>query len=396
MPLAHTLLSLGNLALLVPVAVFSAEVAASLLPPRKSRVVDAARPGVAVLVPAHDEAAGIGETVSALRKQLRPGDRLLVIADNCTDDTAMLAERAGAEVLVRTDADRRGKGFALDFGVRHLAASPPAVVVVVDADCRASPCCIDRLAVAAAQGRPAQALYLMSAPADADIRVRVAELAFLIKNQVRPTGLQRLGLGCQLTGTGMAFPWSIIRGADLAHGSLVEDMQLGVDLALAGTPALFCPEARIDSEFPRTAAGIASQRRRWEEGHVGMIGKALTLLTRAMRHPQALALTLDILVPPLTLLLLLTAGAFVATTILTLAFALPLAAFWLALCNCLLLGGASLAAWYRFGRTALPAHAMLGVVPYMLGKLGLYRDLASGRKSNGWIRTDRNPGEDAP
>lgn len=396
MLLAHSLLIVGNLALLVPIGVFSVEVAAALLPAPRRSAAPLVRPTVAVIVPAHDEAAGISETVTALRRQLQAEDRLLVVADNCSDDTASLARLAGAEVVVRTDPGRRGKGFALDFGVRHLAEAPPDVVLVVDADCRLSPGSVDHMARAAAEGRPAQALYLMSAPSGSDIRVRVAELAFLVKNQVRPAGLKRLGFGCQLTGSGMAFPWSIIRSANLAHGSLVEDMQLGVELALAGTPARFCPEARVDSEFPQTAAGIASQRSRWEEGHIGMIAKALRLLPRTIRNPGALALTLDILVPPLTLLLVLAALGFVATAILTVALGLPAGALWLALINGLLLGAACLAAWYAFGRQALPARAIFGVLPYVLGKLGFYGRLAGGKRSSGWIRTDRDRRKDVP
>src|SRR5690606_30500033 len=155
------------------------------------------RPAVAVIVPAHQEEDGIGDTVTALRSQLRLDDRLLVVADNCTDRTAILAREAGAEVVERVDPARRGKGFALDFGVRYLAEKPPAVVILVDADCRLAPGAIDHLAAeACASGRPAQGLYLLSAPPDSGIGLQVAELAFLVKNQVRPAGLHRLGLPC--------------------------------------------------------------------------------------------------------------------------------------------------------------------------------------------------------
>ena len=49
----------------------------------------------------------------------------------------------------------------------------------------------------------------------------ISALAFLVKNQVRPRGLARLGLPCLLTGTGMAFPWAVIRGAPLASRARV-------------------------------------------------------------------------------------------------------------------------------------------------------------------------------
>jgi hypothetical protein len=57
-----------------------------------------------------------------------------------------IAARAGAEVIERFDPDRRGKGYALDFGVRHLSTRPPEIVVIVDADCIVEGDAIDRLA----------------------------------------------------------------------------------------------------------------------------------------------------------------------------------------------------------------------------------------------------------
>jgi glycosyltransferase involved in cell wall biosynthesis len=124
------------------------------------------RPSIAVLMPAHDEATGIAPVIAAVKASLRQNDRLLVVADNCSDDTADVAARAGAEVVERFDTSRRGKGYALDFGVRHLATRPPEIVVIVDADCLVEGDAFDRLAnQCAATGRPAQALYLMHAPA---------------------------------------------------------------------------------------------------------------------------------------------------------------------------------------------------------------------------------------
>ena len=52
-------------------------------------------------------------------------DRLLVIADNCEDDTAIVAATAGAEVIERHDLARRGKGYALESGLRHLGSAAP-------------------------------------------------------------------------------------------------------------------------------------------------------------------------------------------------------------------------------------------------------------------------------
>lgn len=386
-------MSAFNLVLFVPVAMFAIAVLASATCRAADRpAVPETRPDVAVIVPAHQEEGGIAETIAGVRAQLRSGDRLLVVADNCSDATARLAREAGAEVIERHDETRRGKGFALDFGVRHLAARPPAIVLIVDADCTLGLDAVDRLAAeVSARQRPVQGRYLMHVPPGGGLGLQVAEFAFLVKNAVRPAGLHRLGLPCHLTGTGMAFPWPIIRDADLAHSSLVEDMKLGLDLAMAGQAVSYCEAARIDSSFPYSDKGAATQRRRWEEGHLGMIRLALSRLPGALlsRRGDAVALALDTLVPPLTLLLLLVGAAFLLTVAATLIFALPAVASWIAGANLVLLLLALAVAWSVFGRAVLPARSLVLVGPYVLRKLALYAGLALGRRSGGWIRTDR-------
>ena len=195
-----------------------------------------------------------------------------MIADNCSDDTAAVAAAAGAQVIERHDPQQRGKGFALDFGVRQLSQRPPQVLIIVDADCEVASGCIQRLAsLCAARGRPIQGRYRMNLPAAAGALRRIAQFAWLVRNEVRPRGLARVGLPCQLMGSGMAFPWHMVAGGRLASGHLVEDLKLGLELAQAGSAPLFCPDALVSSVFPASAAGVASQRRRWEHGHLSVL-----------------------------------------------------------------------------------------------------------------------------
>ena len=69
----------------------------------------------AILVPAHDEQAVIGRTLASLAALDYPHDRadVWVVADNCTDATAAVAQTHGALVLERRDPARAGKGHAL-------------------------------------------------------------------------------------------------------------------------------------------------------------------------------------------------------------------------------------------------------------------------------------------
>ena len=275
------LLSLALL-LLVPLSVLAVQIVAALLPASRQMIASSQLTStVCLLMPAHNEATGISEVLRALVPQLGTQARLLVVADNCSDHTAQIVRNLALEigsapgqleVVERADELRRGKGYALDYGVRHLEKSPPSFVIVVDADCVMQPGSIETLVQCCAKsGRPAQALYLMKSPPGAPIKSRVAEFAWLVRNQVRALGFHRLGLPCQLMGTGMVFSWNQISRATLNSGHIVEDMKLGVDLARAGTPPLFCPQALVTSYFPSSQEGLQSQRARWEHGHMGVI-----------------------------------------------------------------------------------------------------------------------------
>ncbi|HEY7930015.1 MAG TPA: glycosyltransferase family 2 protein [Steroidobacteraceae bacterium] len=385
-------LTAATLVVLLPVLVFSGEIVLALLPARRPAPVGAAHPPVAVLVPAHNEALAIASTLQTLLPQLRSEDRLLVIADNCSDDTAAVAAAAGAQVIERHDTQQRGKGFALDFGVRQLSQRPPQVLIIVDADCEVAGGCIQRLAgLCAARGRPIQGRYRMNLPAAAGALRRIAQFAWLVRNEVRPRGLARVGLPCQLMGSGMAFPWQMVAGGRLASGHLVEDLKLGLELAQAGSAPLFCPDALVSSVFPASAAGVASQRRRWEHGHLSVLcaqGPRLLLRALARHDAAALALTLDLLVPPVALLTLLTAALWGVDLLAwrRLGSALPLLYGSIALG---LLFMAVLLAWLRFGRRIVSFGTLLLACVYALGKLPLYARFILARQVD-WVRSRRD------
>jgi cellulose synthase/poly-beta-1,6-N-acetylglucosamine synthase-like glycosyltransferase len=382
--------------LAIPVAVLLGEVLAAVAAPRSKRDADSedgARPRIAVLVPAHNEGAGLIPTLEDIKAQLAPGDRLLVVADNCSDDTAAVAARSGAEVVVRSDLERIGKGYALDHGLRHMNGEPPAVVVIIDADCRLEEGALEHLArTSAATGRPAQALYLMLAPVPSAINHQVAAFAWRVKNWVRPLGLHALGLPCQLMGTGMAFPWEAIRAVDLASGEIVEDLKLGLDLAAAGRPPEFCPSAVVTSAFPLSRAGTESQRERWEQGHIGLIVSGvphLILSALKRRDLRLVALALDLAVPPVALLLMLLAAALGLTGLAALAGFSPLA-FHISAAAFVAFTLAIVLAWWAQGRTVLPLGSLLLLPTYVWGKCRLYARLLKGERASRWVRTDRN------
>jgi cellulose synthase/poly-beta-1,6-N-acetylglucosamine synthase-like glycosyltransferase len=268
-------LALASAVVALLTGVFLVEVLAAFMNPRvqaQSQQGTTARQPLAIVIPAHNEGPGIQPTLDDVKAQLRRGDRLLVVADNCTDDTAAIASAAGAEVIERHDPTRRGKGFALDFALKHLSQKPPDCVIFIDADCRISPGAIDALALACERaGRPVQALYLMAPPLGYERDFQLSAFAWRVKNYVRPLGLKNLHRPCQLMGTGMAFPWFALQTVNLASGHVVEDLKLGLDATAAGHPPVFLPGATVSSEFPTSTTGMQTQRERWEGGHLSTI-----------------------------------------------------------------------------------------------------------------------------
>src|SRR5581483_1926673 len=109
----------------------------------------------------------------------------------------------------------------------------------------------------------------------------VSALAILLRNRVRPQGLHRLGFPCHLTGSGMAFPWRVLRDAPETGANLVEDLVMGIELALRDRPPLSCPAVEIRSELPQGREAGMKQRRRWEHGQLETLTRYVPRLIAA-------------------------------------------------------------------------------------------------------------------
>ncbi|MSR62049.1 MAG: glycosyltransferase [Planctomycetes bacterium] len=388
--------TLGLLALLaaalalVPCAILCLECLAACLPLRRQRFVLVHAPRIVVLVPAHDEEGCLPEALRSLEEELGEADRIVVVAHNCTDRTAMVARARGAEVVEARDDGKGGKPAALKVGLRYLDAEPPDVVVIVDADCRAEPGAIRALATAAAaSGGPVQGDYRF-APTSGDDFSSLSSLALLVKNVVRPLGLTRLGWPCLLNGAGSAYPFAQLRAAPHGEGSIAEDYQLAIDLAKAGHATRFLPEARVRSVLPERNEVALRQRRRWEHGHLALVFRtAPALLLRGVftRRGVLFCLGVDLLVPPLAFLVLgwaASAGLALASLLL----GAGAAAAWTALLAGGLLFVGLAAGLGRFAGRAALLGALRCAPGYVLRKLPLYLGFF-GRRETTWKKTER-------
>lgn len=378
----------------LPIMVVFVECCAALWPKRPKKADTAYRPSVDVLIPAHNEEEVIGATLASVAAQIRPGDRMLVVADNCSDSTAAIARRAGAEVAERHDTVRRGKGYALDHGLRVSKADAREVVIIVDADCELAPGTLDVLArTAVERGAPVQAHYRMTCPPQPTPRDIVSRFAVMMKNQVRLQGVSTLGGSCILTGSGMAFPRSVLEHVELSSGNLVEDMQLSFDLLAAGFVPTFCADAEVIAPLPNVKGASIAQRTRWEHGHLQtLLHRAPQLFLAGVRRRRAVLIgaAADLAVPPLALLCMAWI-AILGASLVVVACGGRIAPVVASLGSGLLLMASVLIAHFGFNRETSLATLMLAVPRYIWAKVPIYLSFLM-RRQTAWVRTDRAKG----
>ena len=347
---------------------------------------------IAVLIPAHDEEISIASTLKTIIPALKKQDDVVVVADNCSDRTAKIAREMGATVIERFDSVNKGKGYALDYGLKFMEAEPPDVVLMIDADCIVDRDAIEKLTeCAVVTNRPVQATYLMVRPKNSSsAKDFVSEFAAIVKNVVRPLGLKRLGIPSPLLGTGMAFPWSVIRSVNIASGNLLEDIKLGLDLNIVGHKPIYYPQTSVRAYFPSSLQAAKSQKTRWIHGHLGLIKAYVPMLFKqafSQNRFDLLFSILDLCIPPLTLLVLVWSVLISCSLI----FGLSQIS-WIPTIISLTAGfsliTALTVAWAKFGQS-IPLSKLVTVPLYILWKIPVYvKFIIAPQKA--WVRTERD------
>jgi cellulose synthase/poly-beta-1,6-N-acetylglucosamine synthase-like glycosyltransferase len=369
---------------------------------RRERPAPATRPRrrLAVIIPAHNEAATLPATLAALAALDYPRARyeVVVVADNCDDDTAAVAAARGARVLTRTDPTRRGKGRALAFAFDALLAEARHdAFVLLDADTRPAPDFLTRIDAALRRGaRVVQAQCAVANAGDSwRTALMTADLALVY--HLRPAGRNALGASAEVQGP-VAITPGVLRQIPWETTSVAEDREYHLRLVLHGLRSIFVPEAVVYTLMEPTMAAARQQELRWEGGRLGLARRYLGPLLRAAWRGGTptgrwtyVDTALDLAVPPFALL---AAGTAAMTALHALAFALGrgpgvLAALWAAL-----LAGQ---AFYVFAGCALarvPPRAYAALFVYgplfAMAKVGCFVALARGG-ARGWVPTARRP-----
>jgi cellulose synthase/poly-beta-1,6-N-acetylglucosamine synthase-like glycosyltransferase len=223
-----------------------------------------------ILIPAHNEEQNLGKTIAALKKLDYPRDRyqVVVIADNCTDDTARVARENGSLCFERNDLKNRGKGQALSWAFDRIGTMVFDAVIVLDADCFIDTHALKVFGRYLDQGwMVLQSRNAASNPDDSSISYAVA-VGNLLENDFFYAPKSRLGLAVFLRGTGFVLPREVLISFPWRASSITEDIEYSASLIRSHIPIKFIPEVQVESKFPTSAGQLDVQRKRWAEGNI--------------------------------------------------------------------------------------------------------------------------------
>lgn len=217
-----------------------------------------------ILIPAHNEQHSLPTTLQSLAVLDYPPElvRVVVVADNCTDNTAAVARWGGAACLVRHDPAHRGAGHAVAFGLERIKREPPDVVLILDADSRLNPEALRELDACFAQGADVVQCAVRSTNADAGPVASVAAVEATL-DAGRARGLDRLGLSAPLLGTGMVFRHVVFYRAPWNATGPNRYQECARQLRKAGVRVRRCYEAVVSRQTPPALDELRRQRRRW-------------------------------------------------------------------------------------------------------------------------------------
>lgn len=243
---------------------------------------------IALVIPAHNEETCIGETLTSVQACHNAVDNesIYVIADNCTDTTSEIAAGFGVQVFERSNDTLRGKGYALNFAFSKILKKNYDAIVVIDADTTVDTNLFDTFRDLFADGESAgQAKYRVK-NADAGIRPRLMNIAFLAFNYLRPLGRDNVGLSVGILGNGFGLTTALIKKVPYDSFSIVEDLEYHLRLISSGHSVRFLSNTTVWSDMPVSGADAQSQRERWEGGRLRMLSDHVPGLIRKIGKGQ--------------------------------------------------------------------------------------------------------------
>lgn len=236
-------------------------------------------PRVAVMVPAWNEGAVIGASITRLLALDYPADRLriFVVDDASTDDTPRIVAQHAAEhpdqvVLLRREQGGQGKAHTLNHGIRIVLQDDWAeAVLIMDADVIFTTNSLRKMTRHLADPKVgAVSAYIAEGSRDPNYMTRFIAIEYVLAQLASRRAQNVLGAHACLAGGAQLHSRANLEaiGGQIPVGTLAEDTVATFESQLAGYRMVFEPHAVVLAEEPATIDGLWKQRLRWARGNV--------------------------------------------------------------------------------------------------------------------------------
>lgn len=260
----------------------------------------------AIVLPAHNEERVIAKTLYSLHGLVYPKNLydLIVVADNCRDDTARIARNLGAIVLEMFNEKECGKDYALRWAFDQILDwnKNYEAIIVFDSDSLVSGNYLEVMNYYMDQGSEVIQSSDLVLPQPEVWNNEVTRIGFLLYNFVKPMGRKVLGFNMGLRGNGMCMSTEVLRHIPWQAWPLTEDVEYGLNLILNDVQIDFAPEASIWAQMSNRPENTESQHKRWKMWRYPIIREfAPKLLAAAVKQRsfKHLDTFIDLITPPL-------------------------------------------------------------------------------------------------
>lgn len=242
----------------------------------------------AAVIAARNEREVIGNLIDSLRRQNYPPELIdvIVVADNCDDDTALVAEKAGAVVYRRFNRAEVGKCFVLRFAFDKIFEERDFydAVCVFDADNVVHPDFFTEMNRALCAGvQVAQGYRDMKNPVDTWVSGGHS-VFYWLENRFYNASRSFLGLSATINGTGFMATTALLKRQGWTASTLTEDLEFTMQCTLAGERVAYVPEAVVYDEQPLSLSQSMRQRIRWTNGYIQCFFKYFPKFVRRLAN----------------------------------------------------------------------------------------------------------------
>ena len=244
------------------------------------------------IIPAHNEEAVVGNLIESLKNQNYNKDLydIYVIADNCTDNTARVAKKAGAIVYERFDNTKKTKGYALDWFLQQKIQENADydAVCIFDADNIVDKNFIKNMNKKLCQGEDVVQGYRdIKNPTDSWVTAGYA-IFYWTMHRFYHLARYNIGLSPLLNGTGFMVRFDILKPNGWKTVTLTEDIEFSLQRIIKGKRLGWATDAIVYDEQPVGFKQSWSQRSRWTVGHMQCIQEYTKKLAVAVKENKSL------------------------------------------------------------------------------------------------------------